>query len=108
MRLTRIRIAPHDVVNDVRYEEIGFSQSATLEVVSSRIRERLADQGMPPELLKVKQAAFQLQFVSDGRLRPRTMTFSVSSPNACDLKSKPDELRAIGERCLKMWGISRD
>ena len=108
VRITRIRIAPSDVVNAVRYEEIGFSTSATLSVVKTELQERLADQGISPERLTVKQVGFQLQFVSDGRSRPRTMTFNVSSPNSCDLKSKPDELREIGERCLRSWGISYD
>lgn len=108
VRISRIRIAPKHVVNAVRYEEIGFSSSATLNIVQTELRERIADQGVSPEMLTVKQVAFQLEFMSDGRSRPRTMTFNVSSPNSCDLKSKSDELREIGERCLRIWGICCD
>lgn len=108
VRITKIRIAPQHVENNVRYEEIGFSQSASLDTVRAWIRERRTDEQSTSELAEVIRIAFQLQFVNDGRSRPRTMTFNVSSPNSCDLKGKSNELRAIGERCLKLWGINRD
>ena len=108
VRISRIRLAPRHVINAVCYEELGFSQHATLRMASMELRERLADQGLSPELVTVKHAAFQLQFLSDGRSRPRTLTFQVSSPNSCDLKSKPDDMRVIGERCLRLWGIVND
>ena len=38
--------------------------------------------------------------------RPRPLMFSVSCPNSCGLKSKPDERRAIGERCLRLWEVT--
>jgi hypothetical protein len=43
--------------------------------------------------------------MSDGHLKPKTMTFNVSRPNTCDLKSKPDDVRVVGERCIQRWGI---
>lgn len=105
VRLCRIRLAPRHVTNAVSYEELGFSTHTTLNMVSTELRERLADQGLSPGLVTVKQAAFQLQFHGNGRSRPRSLSFQVSVPNSCDLKSKPDELRAVGERCLKRWRI---
>ncbi len=105
VRLTRVRLVPKHVVNAVRYEEIGFSQHATLHTAATEISERLADQNLSPGHVSVKQAGFQLQFLGDGTRKPKTMTFNVSCPNSCDLKSKPDEMREIGERCLKLWGI---
>ena len=62
-RITRIRIAPQLPVDCVQYEELGFSTHATLEMVISEIRERVADRGLTPELLQVLQARFQLQFM---------------------------------------------
>ena len=104
VRLTRIRFVPQCDMDCVTYEELGFSPQATLEMVASEIRERLADRGYSPDLLRVRQARFQLQFLGDGR-KAKTLSFTVSSPNGCDLKSKSDRLRAIGERCLRLWGI---
>ena len=106
VRINRIRIVPKDVKQKVRYEEIGFTSQTTLNMVIAELRERLADQNLLQEQVSVSQASFQLQFHSDGRSRPRTMTFHVSTPNSCDLKSKSDELRAIGERCLRLWRIT--
>lgn len=104
VRLTRIRIVPQCDMDCVTYEELGFSPHASLEMVASEIRERLADRGYASDLLRVRQARFQLQFLGDGR-KAKTLSFTVSSPNSCDLKSKSDRLRAIGERCLRLWGI---
>ena len=51
---------------------------------------------------------FRLTFAHEGTGRARTLTFSVGHPDSCDLKSKPDDMRAVGERCLKLWGIAND
>ena len=96
---------PKHVVNAVRYEEIGFSPHATLHMATRELSERLAAQNLLPGHVTVKQAGFQLQFLGDGTRKQKTMTFNVSCTNSCDLKSKPDEMREIGERCLKLWGI---
>ena len=56
----------------------------------------------------VRQVTFQLTFHSDGTRRSKTMSFYVSSPGACNLKSKPDSKRVIGERCLRRWEVARD
>ena len=106
VRINRIRIVPKDVKQKVRYEEIGFTTHTTLNMVSTELRERLADQNLLREQVSVSQVSFQLQFHSDGRSRPRTMTFHVRSPNSCDLKSKSEELRAIGERCRRLWRVT--
>jgi hypothetical protein len=94
------------VKQTIRYEELGFTSHTTLNMVTTELRERLADQNLLREQVSVSQVSFQLQFHSDGRSRPRTMTFHVRSPNSCDLKSKSEELRAIGERCLRLWRIT--
>ena len=69
----------------------------------------LNSQTLPRQRVRVRQARFKLTFASDGNgRRPKTLSFNVSCPNSCDLKSRPDELRAVGERCLKLWGIVVD
>jgi len=57
--------------------------------------------------VRVRQASFRLTFMSDNGAKPKTLSFNVSCPNSCDLKSKPDELRAIGDRCLRSWGVTQ-
>ena len=108
VRLSHVRMVPRDVKQRLRYEELGFTPQTTLAQAQSELRERLADQGIARERVSVKEASFRLEFHGDGRTRHRTMTFHVGAPNSCNLKSKPDQLRSIGERCLRMWGICGD
>lgn len=65
----------------------------------------LAGVGLDRTQVQVVQVGIQLQLLSDGQCRGKRMTFHISCPNTCDLKSKPDELRVVGERCLRRWGI---
>lgn len=108
VRISRIRIAPKSGDRPVRYEEIGFHQDATLAVVRDELNRVLKHLNLSRDQVAVTEAAFQLQFQSNGRSRARTMSFYVSSPNSCDLKSKSEEMRAIGERCLRNWRILND
>ena len=36
------------------------------------------------------------------------MTFDVSFPDACNLKSLSHDQREVGEWCLRQWGILND
>lgn len=108
VRIDRIRIEPKGVDRGVRYEEIGFDRQATLSVVRGELQRRLKLLNLHRDQVSVSEVGFQLQFQSNGRSRARTMSFYVSSPNSCDLKSKSDEMRAIGERCLRNWRITND
>jgi hypothetical protein len=108
VRISRIRIAPKGGDRPVRYEEIGFHQDATLTIVRNELNRLLRHLNLSRDQVTVSEAAFQLHFQSSGRSRARTMSFYVSSPNSCDLKSKSEEMRAIGERCLRNWRILND
>jgi hypothetical protein len=56
----------------------------------------------------VKQATFRVTLPHDGRGRQPVLTFDVSVPHSSNLKSKPDEQRVVGERCLKLWKVVVD
>ncbi|MBL8810543.1 MAG: hypothetical protein JNM43_10235 [Planctomycetaceae bacterium] len=104
VRLTHIRFAPRCVKN-VRYEEIGFAQGTDLIAAEQQLRERLAERAFEPKGLRVLSVGFNLMVRPLGRLRVSPLTFSVHAPNTCNLKEKADDLRVVGERCLRMWGI---
>lgn len=104
VRLTHIRYAPRSS-SDVRYEEIGFSPGTDLIAADNQLRGRLAERAIKPECLKVLSVGFHLLVRPRGRSRIRPLTFSVHTPNTCNLKEKADDLRVVGERCLRMWGI---
>jgi len=59
---------------------------------------------LPSATLRVTHVKFCLTFMNEGQGRAKTLTFNVG-PNSCDLKSKPEDMRAVGERCLKLWRI---
>lgn len=108
VRIRRIRIVPKGTDRPIWYEEIGFHEDATISVVRDELNRRLKHLNLDRDQVAVTEAAFQLQFQTNGRSRTRTMSFYVSSPNSCDLKSKSEEMRAIGERCLRNWRILND
>jgi len=62
---------------------------------------------LPLSQLTVVHVQFRLTFVHEGAGRAKGLTFNVGL-HSCDLKSKPDEMRAIGERCLKLWKVAND
>ena len=108
VRLRRVRVVP--VFNDPTVEgcELRLRETANLTEVRAAVTKFCTAFGLTPSQLYVVQAGIQIEFQSDGRRRPKTMTFNVSTPNTCDLKSKPDEVRAVGERCIRRWRILRD
>lgn len=104
-------------VRKLRLEVIGTPhQRITLEAdpkghrndIYHMIERFLNAQNLPLSKLRVTLVTFRLTFMSDGGRKPKTLSFDVSYPNSCDLKSKPDAMRVIGERCLKRWGIAND
>jgi hypothetical protein len=46
-----------------------------------------------------------IHFKLNGNGHGRSLTFNVSLPNHCDLKSKREELRLLGEKYLRRWEI---
>ncbi|MBX9624132.1 MAG: hypothetical protein K2X82_10015 [Gemmataceae bacterium] len=58
--------------------------------------------------LFVNQATFNVRYRLPGDERERSLTFEVSFPDDCTLRSLPEEQRAVGERCLRRWGVLQD
>lgn len=108
VRLRRLRIVPRVAVPALEYLELKFSEHATRAEILTAINQHLAAHGLGRSQVSATQASIQLQFVGDGEKKGKKMTFNVSCPNTCDIKTKPDEARIIGERCIQRWGILND
>lgn len=108
VRLRRIRLVPKVIVPAVEYLEPKFKESATHTEVTTAIGRLLSAYNLDRTQVSVTQVGIQLQFMSDGHQKAKTMTFNVSCPNTCDLKSKPEEMQVIGDRCIRTWGILND
>ena len=105
VRLRRMRLVPMMGAPAIEYVEPKFLEDASHADVVSAINALLGAYELNRSLVNVTQVSIQLQFLGDGRRKPKTMTFNVSCPTSCDLKSKPDDVRVVGERCIKRWGI---
>lgn len=62
----------------------------------------------PREQVWVNQVTFGVKYCTSDDDRERSLTFTVSYPDACDLRNKPEDQRAVGEWCLRRWGILND
>jgi len=104
-KIIRMRLFERD--DPEQYFEVGIGPKRDGQAIHRKLARHLAGLNMPPNKFRVKRVTFRLTFMSDGR-HPRTLTFYVAWPNSCDLKSKREGLREVGERCLKLWEVSRD
>lgn len=102
--ITRVRLQPVDAGGD--YIELGLDPNRGAHHIDQAISEYLNTHRLTPERVRVKQMSFKLSFAPDAPAR--SLSFTVGCPSTCDLKSKPDELRAIGERCLRLWEVTND
>lgn len=102
--ITRVRLAP--LGRPSEYIELGLDRARGVNRIDDAIAEYLNTNRLHPGSVTVKQMAFLLRFAEGAPCRQ--MTFNVSCPNSCDLKGRPDEQRAIGERCLRLWEVNRE
>ena len=89
IQLTHMRVSHRSAKPNGRYKELGFGRDESL----AQIRDSVG---------------FRLQFRSRNNARARSLSFHVSAPNTCDLKEKPEDLRLVGEHCLRLWSITND
>lgn len=103
-RLLRIRLEPVEAPES--YIELKADPRGPVGDIYHKIDRFLNRHHLSPGRVNVTKAAFRLMLVGEGRVRP--MTFEVGHLGFCNLKSKPDPARVIGQRCLRLWGICDD
>ncbi len=55
------------------------------------------------------QAKISIRFhPENGAKRGKVLPVKISMPNGCDLRSRTDRERLIGEKYLKRWGLLED
>lgn len=104
-RITRLRLAPR---GSGGYVEIKADPKAHRNDIYHKIERWLKTENIPADSTRIMQATFRLAFQHDGAGRQSILTFDVSAPHSSNLKSKPDEQRVVGERCLKRWKVVED
>ena len=113
---------PADGIEEVRVRKLrlsilgGAKRRITLEAdpagwpndIYEMVDDYLNRTNLPDTLINVTQAEFHFRWHHTGQGRQKTLTFEVSFPNRSNLKSvRREELRSIGEKYLKLWGIDR-
>jgi len=88
--------------------ELKFSMRTDLLAAIEIIQDEVALSKLRPAQILVRQASFHVLFVPDTRGSSEQMCFRVTFPNMCNLKSNPDALWDVGQRCLNLWGITCD
>ncbi len=104
-RITRLRIIPRGGSGHI---EIKADPRGDRNDIYRKMDRWLRRENLPVEGLRVVQATFSLRFVHNGVGRQPTLTFEISVPHSSNLKSKPDEARVVGERCLRRWEVTDD
>lgn len=104
-RITRLRLVPR---GSGGYIEIKADPKAHRNDIYRKIERWLKAKCIPAGTTQVKQATFRLAFHHEGAGRQPVLTFDVSAPHSSNLKSKPEEQRLVGERCLKLWKVVED
>lgn len=105
-RIARLRLEPKAA--PLSYIEVKADPKGHPSEIFQMLVHYCKTQNVSPGRVRVRQVSFRVTFMHDGVGRPKTLSFNVSSPDSCDLKSKTDDMRAVGERCLKLWGITGD
>lgn len=105
VRIRRIRLVPKVFVPAIEYLELKLTETASRAEVLTAIDRLIGAYNLHRSQVAVTQVSIQLQFQSDGQRKGKSLTFNVSCPNTCDLKTKPDDVRVVGERCVKRWEI---
>lgn len=77
------------------------------EDIYEMMEKYLDESRLPTAVLDVARVGFKFAFIPREGERQRSLSFEVSHPNSCNLKSKPERLREIGEKYLRRWEIDR-
>lgn len=119
---TALDTDPGDGIEEVQIRKLrlsvlgGTKRRITLEAdpdggpsaIYNMLDECLNRHNMPDALFNITLAQFHFRFVHTGQGRQQTLTFEVSHPNTSNLKScRKEDLRLIGEKYLRRWGIDR-
>lgn len=101
-RITRVRLVPIGRTKDK--VELSVDPAGGRSLIFDRIDEYLNTQRLSPDRVMVKLLTFHLDFLPAAKRRAKSMQFDVT-PSSHNLKSKDDQVRAIGERCIALWEV---
>jgi hypothetical protein len=103
VQLKSIRWKPTGEIKQLRATVQEFESTICRSEWLELVQQGLAGYGLTPTQAVVEGATFRLTLLRGGRLR--TLEFTIALPSRCTVRTKSDELIAIGKRCLAPWGM---
>lgn len=105
VQVSRLLVLPtvenHDLDGLGLRLRLGLSWIEALENLDAL----LASRDLSRTQVSVEEVRIRVQLMGDGDRPGRILTINVT-PRSCDLKSQDDDdLRTLGEKCLRTWGI---
>ncbi|MFN7754786.1 MAG: hypothetical protein ACK5O9_02955 [Holosporales bacterium] len=102
VKVTSLRLKPYDEASRLTLETSN-GDSRTIHDVAEEWFER---HNPLRRGFLVQQAGLTIRFQADERnRRGRVLTVKIGMPHRCNLKSRSEEERVIGERYLQRWGL---
>jgi hypothetical protein len=106
VRLCRFRLEPLE--NPGRTLTVAADLRGPAQDIHLAVKRYLNLHHIPLHMLRVESASFKITVAGPLGRRGKAFRFTVSAGGSCDLKSRPEEIRILGERLLRDWGIAGD
>lgn len=104
VQVSRLLVLPtvedHDLDGLALRLRLGLPWTQALENLDAL----LASRDLSRSQVGVEEVRIRVQLMGDGERRGQVLTINVT-PRSCDLKSQDDDLRIVGAKCLRAWGI---
>jgi hypothetical protein len=100
-QIAEVSIDSHDIEGLASRFRPGISWAK----VQDNLDAILASRDLSRSQVSIDHIRIRIKLLGDGRRRGRVLTINIT-PRSCDLKDQDDdELRTLGERCLRQWRI---
>jgi hypothetical protein len=80
---------------------------ASVDDIYDMMEEYMNQQQLPASILNVTQVGIKFSFDPSYEELPKSLSFDLSWPNSSNLKGKPEGVRDLAEKYLRLWGLDR-
>jgi hypothetical protein len=106
VRICRFRLEPLE--NSSRAITVSADLSGPAQDIHLAIKRYINLHNVPLHMFSVESVTFKITLAGQYGQRGKPFRFTLGSGGTCDLKSRPEEIRILGERLLRDWGIAGD
>lgn len=106
IRLVRIRSMRLSLPDNPQRVTLDAAPDGPADEIYDMLDRWLNPMNIPLSALNISQVTLQIRHTPKGETRERTLTFDVTYPSGCNLKSRAEDQRELGEKYLRAWGIA--